>query len=258
LECLLLNIAVCVATRWEFQALCKAFPSGHKHGVQGYRCLLHEAGRLKVFVLKTGMGPEKVNRAFHAVLREHRWDLIVSSGFAGALVPASIGTIVISSRVFEWDQGQALECSEHNELPVSHYYAVATQVASEIDDVPLVGPVVMVERIVWEARQKEVIAKQTQALALDMESGTIGRLAEDYGITFLVVRTISDLVEESLAFDFNLFCHKSTWIRGLCQLFRHPQQVWKINRLRKQTCVAEIQLTRFFERFCSRLGECLA
>lgn len=249
----LLKIAICVATPWEFNAVGKALPSGKKHGVKGYRCLTRQTDNLTVFVLQTGMGHEKVSAACEALLNDQNWDLIVSSGFAGALVPTTVGTLVVSSRVIVLDQDEVLESSIQGEGSGSFFYGLVRDVVEQMEKSPLLGSVVMVQRIVWQADHKALIAGRTHGLALDMESGTIGRLAVSRGIPFLVVRTISDLLEESLPLDLNVFCQKSTWRQGFLGLILHPRQLWQLNRLRKQMVLASDQLTRFFQVFCVQL-----
>lgn len=249
----LIKIAICVATRWEFEAIAKALPAGKKHGVRGYRCLTRQTDNLTMFVLQSGMGHEKVAAAFQVLLDDHPWDLIVSSGFAGALVPTAVGTLVVSSHVLVLDQAGVLESSIQGEDWVSPFLEVLQMSVAQMGGAPLQGSVVMVQRIVWEATHKSLIARQTQGLAIDMESGTIGRLAVDRRIPFLVVRAISDLVEENLPLDLNVFCQKSTWMQGVFSLVLHPGQLWQFARLRKQMIVASEQLTRFFRLFCVQI-----
>jgi len=202
------------------------------------------------------MGYEKAATAFHALLNEQAWDLIVSSGFAGALVPSSVGTLVVSSHVLVLDQDNVLESRITWGDIVSPFYRVAKMVSEQMGGSPLLGPVAMVKRIVCEAQHKASIGRQTQCLALDMESGTIGKLATDRRIPFLVVRTISDLVEENLPLDLNVLWQKTLWIQGLLNLVTHPRQLWQFNRLRKQMIVASEQLTRFFQDFFNQMERC--
>ena len=209
-----------------------------------------------VFVLQTGMGEEKVASAFQALLNDQPWDLIVSSGFAGALVPASIGTLVVAPRVLVLDKDDVLESTINKEGSAIPFYGLARKAGEQIGSSPLLGSVVMVRKIIWESTHKSSIAEQTQGLALDMESGTIGKLATDRHIPFLVVRTISDLVEESFPLDLNLFCRKSTWMQGVFNLVIHPRQLWQFNRLYRHMTVASEQLTRFFQAYCLQLERC--
>ncbi|MEC4674383.1 MAG: hypothetical protein VST68_09355 [Nitrospirota bacterium] len=253
----LLKIAICAATRWEFDAIGKALPTGKKLGIKGYRCITRQTDNLTVFVIQTGIGYEKTAAAFHALLNDQAWDLIVSAGFAGALVPTSVGTLVVSSRVLVLGQDNVLESRLHRGEEVSPFWGIAQTVSEQMGGSPLLGSVVMVQRIVCEAKHKASIARQTQGLALDMESGTIGKLATDRRIPFLVVRTISDLVDESLPLDLNVLWEKSSWMQGIFSLVTHPRQLWQFNRLRKQMIVASEQLTRFFQGFCVQLERCV-
>ena len=87
-----------------------------------------------------------------------------------------------------------------------------------------------------------------------MESAPLGKIARDRGVPFLVVRTISDLVDEDLPMDFNLFLQPSGWVRGVTQVLTTPQCWAAFKRLRAQTTQASRQITRFFSLFLDGIG----
>ena len=85
------------------------------------------------------------------------------------------------------------------------------------------GPILSTPRIVGTGLEKTLLAQHTNAVALDMESAAWGQMAREQNIPFIVVRTISDLVDEDLPVDFNLFLHPRHWLKGLGQIvLRHP------------------------------------
>ena len=66
-----------------------------------------------------------------------------------------------------------------------------------------------------------------------------------------IVRTVSDLVDEDLPLDFNLFLRPTGWIKGMQALIGRPSSVEGLNRLRKQSRVAADRLTEWFQRYAA-------
>jgi adenosylhomocysteine nucleosidase len=64
-----------------------------------------------------------------------------------------------------------------------------------------------------------------------------------------IVRTVSDLVDEDLPLDFNLFLRPTGWIKGMRALIGRPSSFVGLNRLRKQSRVAADRLTEWFEYY---------
>ena len=112
-----------------------------------------------------------------------------------------------------------------------------------------VGRVVAVSRVLTQSEEKQNLAAVTGALAVDMESGSIGRAAQKLGVPFVIIRTISDGIREDLPMDFNLFQTPLGCLRGLWQCLRSPK-IWKgLFRLYRQSREAGSQLTAFFQLF---------
>ena len=103
----------------------------------------------------------------------------------------------------------------------------------------------------WLARDKQAIGRAFAADSLDMESAAIGTMAARQGIPFFVVRSVSDLVDEDLPPDLNLFCRTGTFVQGVLAVAAAPGMWPVFNRLRRQKNVASAKLTQFFESFFS-------
>jgi adenosylhomocysteine nucleosidase len=71
------------------------------------------------------------------------------------------------------------------------------------------------------------------------------------------VRTVSDLVDEDLPLDFNLFLRPTGWIKGMQAIIGRPASVEGLNRLRKQSRVAADRLTEWFRRYAETGNETL-
>ena len=176
--------------------------------------------------------------------------MFIASGFAGALVPSQIGVLVIPEQVVCQDPRimgfpTAIACT-------AVYRQQAWNTAQLSENTVLSGRLVTAGNIVWLARDKRAIGRAFEASSLDMESAAIGTMAARRDIPFIVVRSVSDLVEEDLPLDLNLFCRRGTFLQGVWTVATTPGLWSRINRLRRQKNVASASLTRFFEAFLSR------
>jgi adenosylhomocysteine nucleosidase len=82
-----------------------------------------------------------------------------------------------------------------------------------------------------------------------MESAALGAAASRRGVPFVIVRTVSDLVNEDLPLDFNHFLKPTGWVYGMQALFARPSALVGLNRLRKQSFIAAERLTKVFAHY---------
>jgi adenosylhomocysteine nucleosidase len=87
-----------------------------------------------------------------------------------------------------------------------------------------------------------------------MESAVIGAEAAERRIPFAVIRAVSDLLDEDLPLDFNLFLTPSDWSKGIWSCITRPSNLFGLGRMRVQMGVASKRLTLIFERVLDELG----
>ena len=255
LECPLQRIAIFTATRWEFQAIQQAIAGGRTTKTEGLRQYTVDWPSGSVTVIQTGIGLQKAIKACRQVLAKTRYDLAISSGFAGALISSSIGALVIPNVVVlgKADFGEGSEsCSYHCRV---EYSSIIHQVQESLNLQCVSDVLVSVSWIVCSALEKLALAKTYQASALDMESAGIAAVAQEHHVPFLVIRTVSDLQDEALPQEFNLFLSPATWMQGLWRMVSRPALWRQVYRLRRQSKVASKELTRFFEMFVAHLRQ---
>jgi adenosylhomocysteine nucleosidase len=105
------------------------------------------------------------------------------------------------------------------------------------------------ETVVWQAEEKCRLRRLTDATGLDMESAVVAAVAQERGLPMAIVRTVSDLVDEDLPLDFNLFLRPTGWIKGMQSIVGRPSSIEGLNRLRKQSRAAADRLTEWFQRY---------
>ena len=128
-------------------------------------------------------------------------------------------------------------------------------VAQDAGLVARVGTVVSSGTVVCLAQEKRLLRRLTDATGLDMESAAVAAAAQGRGLPMAIVRTVSDLVDEDLPLDFNLFLRPTDWIKGMQAVIGRPASVEGLNRLRKQSRMAADRLTEWFQRYAETDSE---
>ncbi len=114
-------------------------------------------------------------------LLDHGCDLLVSFGLAGGLDPTlAAGTLLVPSEIVAPD-GQRFACD------ASHHFLNAICLPMAGSDVLLASP-----------DEKAQIRSRTGAVAVDMESHAVARVAKAKGVPFLVLRAVADTADMAL------------------------------------------------------------
>ncbi|MDE3243320.1 MAG: hypothetical protein KGO52_11435 [Nitrospirota bacterium] len=242
---LLTRVGIFTATRWEQAAVARAIVIEERARVGGVPCVSGRLGACWVSVFRTGMGPVKAGAASREAFARYPLDLAVSSGFACALAPSQIGDLLIGTDVSPCRVGaSSIELQEP--VPCSvELRETALSAARRAGVAVQAGRFVSVSQVLWRADDKRRVATGTGSVGLDMESAAIGAAARERLVPFLVARTVSDVLDETLPLDFNLFLTPKTWPQGIWQVVCRPSSLTGILRLQRQSHVATAQLTRF-------------
>ncbi|MDP1767445.1 MAG: hypothetical protein Q8L74_01430 [Nitrospirota bacterium] len=244
-------IAIFVATRWELQAVQRAIITDRVTTIAGVRCQIGHHGQRAYWLIQTGVGPVAARAVAGKVLKAQPMSLVISTGFACALIPAEVGDLIVGTAVSSVLNDGA-EATGHDSILCDE--AVRSDllaVAQDAGMVVRVGPIVSGPTVVWQAEGKRRLRHLTDATGLDMESAALASVARERGVPMAIVRTVSDLVDEDLPLDFNLFLRPTGWMKGLWALIRHPTGFVGLNRLRKQSRVAAGRLTEWFQHYAN-------
>ncbi len=239
---------VFTATRWEFDAVRRVLQDGRAHAQHGVRVVVGRRGLWEVVLAQTGVGPDRAAAACREVLRAHPVELVVSAGLACALVPARIGDLLVGTDVrMAADDRAATEPAKR--LCAGGIVTAAVRAAEQAGLCVKAGSFVTAPRILWHAAEKRAMAEMTGAIGLDMESAAVAAAAAEQAVPFAIVRSVSDLVDENLPVDFNLFLKPANWLKGLAACVAAPACVGGFLRLRAQMRTASGRVSRFFEQF---------
>lgn len=249
-EAAVTEVGICVATRWEWEAVCRALLLARRSPTRRDVSLRASVGAWSICLLKTGIGPARAAATLQDTVRRGAFDYLISTGFACSLTSSRIGDVLIGTEV-----GAYTTTGDPPSAPLALVPCDAVlgdyswEVAQQCGIPATRGRFVSVPRVVCQAREKDTYRAASGAVGLDMESAAIGAVARQGGIPFLVVRGVSDLVDEDLPLDFNMVLHPAAHLWDLLASVSRPSTWQGIARLRRQSVVASAVLTKFFGHF---------
>ncbi|MCU9613959.1 5'-methylthioadenosine/S-adenosylhomocysteine nucleosidase [Caldibacillus lycopersici] len=167
-----------------------------------------------VVLLKSGIG--KVNAAMSTsiLLEKYKPDVVINTGSAGGLHPdLKVGDIVISTEVRHHDVDATVFGYEYGQVPQMPpaYVAdeklqeIAVRSAKEISEVQTVkGLIATGDSFMSDPERVQAIGKRfTNLQAVEMEAAAIAQVAYQFGVPFVIIRSLSDIAgkESNISFE---------------------------------------------------------
>ena len=233
-------------------AIRSAFPPGVQRRIGGLSLSVHTVVDREYWLAQTGVGLEKAQRGAAQLLAGQSFSLVVSTGFACALIEADIGALLVGREVM-YRRGCSEEPSQAIEAPGDERNLALAFVDAIVPSAH-VGRFVSTDRVIASAREKRRFALSTQAIGLDMESSALAAQAQRAQVPFVIIRSVSDLLDEDLPLDFNLFLRPTGWLNGIGTVLAAPSCLLGLGRLRRQSLVAAEALTAFFRRYAAAMA----
>ena len=209
-----------------------------------------------ITLVQTGMG-KNMSEIVQYLSKCFRIQLIISSGFAGSVSPAvGIGDLIIGKRVL-YSSGEIFGGEVKIDSTLScntSFVDLAVKLCSTSNFQSHCGDVLTVNKVIRQSATKKQIGKQTSAIAIDMESFTIAERANAMGIPFVIVRAISDGIDEDLEIQENMVTKSGNVnIPATARhLLTRPYHIPYLNRLRKQAKLATSTLSAFLPNFITQ------
>ena len=211
--------------------------------------LVCTVGSREYWLVQTGVGPEKASLVAARLLGHQPFSLAVSTGFACALIATEVGALLAGRDVVRAG-GQGVDVRQAIEVPGAEGDMVMALVEGA-RPAGHIGRFVSTEYIVGSASEKRRLSLSTGAIGLDMESAALAAEAQRAQVPFVIIRTASDLLDEDLPLDFNLFLRPTAWLKGVGAMLANPSSVMGLLRLRRQSQAAAINLTAFFKCYAA-------
>ncbi len=189
----MLNILILSAIPQEHRHLRKLTPRWRRIASRPFRTFCLQLPDKKIFLVETGMGARFAADALEAALARSRPDLLVFAGFCGGLHPGLlVGDLCVAKKTFVvHSPGQPGKDAFTFLLPVELFDFFKTRNIRPITAVTLEAP----------EDKPALAAVLTEGLAAaDMETARICEIAMREGLPLLVLRSVSDALNDELGF----------------------------------------------------------
>ncbi|KAB7667263.1 5'-methylthioadenosine/S-adenosylhomocysteine nucleosidase [Bacillus sp. B1-b2] len=209
-----MKIAIIGAMEEEVSLLREHITNKKEQTIVGFDFIEGEMSGREVILLRSGIG--KVNAAMSTtiLLQTFKPDVLINTGSAGGLNPdLEVGDVVISTEVRHHDVDATIFGYEYGQVPQmpasfiadEKLVTIAEESAQEIGDHAVVkGLITTGDSFINKPEQAAFIKVKFQALqAVEMEAAAISQVAYQYGIPFVIIRSLSDIAgkESHLSFD---------------------------------------------------------
>jgi len=157
----------------------------------------------EVVLLQCGMGPERAAQGVLWLGQHYQLVGVLSVGFAGGLqAELRAGEALLVTHIgVEGDRARpasrAVDGRIRPDARLSHIAAMAVAQAAVVSHT---GMLLSTSTVIAQAAAKQALGQQSGALAVDMESYSIGQMAAQRHIPFAVLRTIFDAAHENMPF----------------------------------------------------------
>ena len=191
---------------------------------------------IRVAMVESGTGPARAERATKSLADAHSPAWIVSTGFAGALLPdLKLGHIVVANEI-TGVQG----------TPLTIDVGMSSDPARGLH----VGRLLTVDHMVRTIAEKQTLAGDTQSIAVDMESLAVARVCQNLRTRFMAVRAISDDLSADLPPEVLGLIGETGAVRlgaVVASLWKRPSSVKDMWRLRDNAMTAAARLADFLD-----------
>lgn len=136
-----------------------------------------------IWLSVAGIGPERATEAAQRLVGEGVACLVSWGTCAGLVEGLKSGTLMLPQAVVSSDG--------------SHFETLRLERFSRLSSARR-EPLAEAKHVLETTQAKRTLAERTGAVAADMESGAVARVAREAGLPFLVVRAVIDPVEQAL------------------------------------------------------------
>jgi len=195
-----------------------------------------------LYVFYAGMGPVNAANAAQTLLGL-KVDALVSWGVAGSLDPDLVaGDIVLPVDVLDVE-GQI--------FPVNREWHTALKNSLNHPDIYSEGKLVSTHNVQQDVRLKSELYQATQAMAVDMESAAVAKVAFTANKPFVVIRTIFDTVAMSIPASSTNATNQYgqvSMLKLITGLIRTPTELLQYPKLVNSFAKAKTSLRRVVEQ----------
>lgn len=194
----------------------------------------------RIAVVESGMGFARARAATEQLLEAHTPGWVLSSGFCGGLLESTkSGDIVVATSICD-THGQQLKVD----------VSMASQPGLHV------GRIVVTDEMVRTVEEKQRLAAESGAVAVDLESLAVAQVCAERSVKFMSVRVVSDDLSEDLPPEVLSIIGDTGTMRlgaALGAVWKRPGSVKDLWRLRERAWAAAERLADFLDGVINQL-----
>lgn len=208
-------IGIIVAIDEELNSLLEILEKGKLKVIIGITFYEGFISGKKVVVTKSGVGKVNSARTTQVMIDNYKVDMIINVGVAGSCSRLlNIGDIVIGNKIYQYDFDITAFNHKLGYVPmVGDYIKVNSKeldisreiIEREFDNRVFIGTIASGDKFVADKKEKENIYDDFGALCCEMEGASIAQVCFLSDVPFLVIRSISDTLDENIKDEYNNF-----------------------------------------------------
>ncbi len=186
-----MKIAICAAFPQELKYIIRNFSAARSPEKRPFPVFLASRSSHELVIVQTGMGAHNAQAALNFTLTAFSPETVFFIGFGGALYPAAAaGDLVWAQSVVDVSGGTVTA------LEIPDPAGTAEKLSGELD--VRRGTVVTLPRRMEKKEVAGVLPPEIPYPVCDMETYHAAKLAEERGVQFFAVRSITDTAEEEI------------------------------------------------------------
>jgi adenosylhomocysteine nucleosidase len=197
-------------------------------------------------LFQSGVGSKAASRLGQTLAANSKPTLVISTGFCGALRnDVMVGDVIVGTRILDADSGEEIHRFRDETL--------CERIAHALSNGKLrfhVGSIVSTLHPVFSPQAKRELGLRRDALAVDMESAALAKHFDPKHTRVLVLRTVSDAVDDELPAEVGEFLNEKgrpriAKIAGFA--LRRPRNIKTLMSLKARADRAAATLTRLWQ-----------
>jgi adenosylhomocysteine nucleosidase len=258
-------IVIAAALPEEIKPLIKRLEGPITHQLEGFNFLQGQIDNKRVLLAISGVGRNNSHIMTKILVKNFPLSLIISTGTAGALqAHLQPGDIVVADQLFISKSDDKKNCKAHDivkkAVSVCQVEKALIQMSLKALEATqlryIIGSFITVDMAITHISEKCTLGNNLNCLAVEMESSAIAKIAEDEGLAFLAIRSISDSMQDNIDKAIQLYEHlkdKRSIAKRLFYMLKSPQGSLQLLKLRNNSLKAAASLEKFFLHFLSNV-----
>ena len=224
------NICVICAIPQETSHLLARFPQKSCSSLSGFKSWRINTAVNSLTIIESGIGGENAAKAAAAAILHIKPDLIINSGFCGAVTTnLHVGDVVAADGIYSLNQGAPGQTVTHD-----------TNLNSTLLAGYATAEFITADTIYSKSEILKFLPKITPAV-VEMESYAVASICKERGIPFLAVRAVSDALDTDPSQLFRSIADQNFNIRlpaVMLAVIRRPSLIGQIFTLAKGAKIA--------------------